>query len=267
MNAATVASRILDLQARSILVIGDVMLDRFVDGKVNRLSPEAPVPVLEFVHETVMPGGAANVACNLAGLGCDVRLLSVSGDDPAGRTLAQLLGANLSVDFHQIIDKDRPTTTKTRFRADGQQVLRVDEEVTTPVGHATAVNFWRPSTTLSNLSSSSCCQTMPKARCPQYVVRQVIDIARKAGKTGGNRPQAGRLFQLFRVDHDPEPESELRNADRTDSDALEDIAAAASALARRQHRIRPRNAERAWHASGKGLTELDPQPGENSRGL
>ena len=71
MNAATVASRILDLQARSILVIGDVMLDRFVDGKVNRLSPEAPVPVLELARESVMPGGAANVACNLAGLGCD----------------------------------------------------------------------------------------------------------------------------------------------------------------------------------------------------
>ena len=138
MNAATVASRILDLQALSILVIGDVMLDRFIDGKVNRLSPEAPVPVLELARESIMPGGAANVACNLAGLGCDVRLLSVSGNDPAGRTLAQLLGTNLSVDFHQIIDKDRPTTTKTRFRADGQQVLRVDEEVTTPVGQATA---------------------------------------------------------------------------------------------------------------------------------
>ncbi|MEC8539575.1 MAG: PfkB family carbohydrate kinase, partial [Pseudomonadota bacterium] len=138
MDAATVASRILDLQARSILVIGDVMLDRFVDGKVNRLSPEAPVPVLELAQESVMPGGAANVACNLAGLGCDVRLLSVSGNDPAGRKLAQLLGTNLSVDFHQIIDTDRPTTTKTRFRADGQQVLRVDEEITSPVGHTTA---------------------------------------------------------------------------------------------------------------------------------
>ena len=68
MDAAIVASHILDLQARSILVVGDVMLDRFVDGKVNRLSPEAPVPVLEFVQETVMPGGAANVARNLAGL-------------------------------------------------------------------------------------------------------------------------------------------------------------------------------------------------------
>ena len=138
MDAATVAKQILALQSRSILVIGDVMLDRFVDGNVNRLSPEAPVPVLEFARETVMPGGAANVACNLAGLGCDVRLLSVSGDDAAGRTLAQLLGSNLSVDFHQIIDPDRPTTTKTRFRAESQQILRVDEEVTSPVSKAVA---------------------------------------------------------------------------------------------------------------------------------
>ena len=182
MNAATVASRILDLQARSILVIGDVMLDRFVDGKVNRLSPEAPVPVLELARESVMPGGAANVACNLAGLGCDVRLLSVSGNDPAGRTLAQLLGTNLSVDFHQIIDKDRPTTTKTRFRADGQQVLRVDEEITTPVGHATAEQLLAAFSDAVRSVELVVLSDYAKGAVSPNIVRQVIDIARKAGK-------------------------------------------------------------------------------------
>ena len=71
-----------------MLVIGDVMLDRFIDGSVSRLSPEAPVPVLEKSRETEMPGGAANVATNLASLGCDVRLVAVTGaDTPAGHGL------------------------------------------------------------------------------------------------------------------------------------------------------------------------------------
>ena len=77
------------------------MLDRFIDGTVSRLSPEAPVPILEKAHDSIMPGGAANVAINLAGLGCDVRLLSVTGGDTAGLQLAQILGSNLAIDFHQ----------------------------------------------------------------------------------------------------------------------------------------------------------------------
>ena len=126
MDASILAERLLALQGRSIMVVGDVMLDRFVDGTVNRLSPEAPVPILEKTQDSVMPGGAANVAINLAGLGCDVTLLSVTGNDAAGRQLAQILGANLAIDFHRIVDGGRPTTTKTRFRADKQQILLID---------------------------------------------------------------------------------------------------------------------------------------------
>ena len=233
MNAATVASRILDLQARSILVIGDVMLDRFVDGKVNRLSPEAPVPVLELARESVMPGGAANVACNLAGLGCDVRLLSVSGNDPAGRTLAQLLGTNLSVDFHQIIDKDRPTTTKTRFRADGQQVLRVDEEVTTPVGHATAEQLLATFTDAVRSVELVVLSDYAKGAVSPNIVRQVIDIARKAGKPVVTDPKLAD-FSIYSGSTMLTPNlGELRSATGLTGDALEDVAEAAAKLARR----------------------------------
>ena len=232
MNAATVASRILDLQARSILVIGDVMLDRFVDGKVNRLSPEAPVPVLELARESVMPGGAANVACNLAGLGCDVRLLSVSGNDPAGRTLAQLLGTNLSVDFHQIIDKDRPTTTKTRFRADGQQVLRVDEEVTTPVDHATAEQLLATFSDAVRSVELVVLSDYAKGAVSPNVVRQVIDIARKAGKPVVTDPKLAD-FSIYSGSIMLTPNlGELQSATGLTSNALEDVAEAAATLAR-----------------------------------
>ena len=133
MNASFAADALVKLQDKSLLVIGDVMLDRFIDGSVSRISPEAPVPVLEKSRETEMPGGSANVATNLASLGCDVRLVAVTGADTQGRRIAGLLGANMAIDFHQVIDADRPTTTKTRFRADGQQVLRFDEEFTDPI--------------------------------------------------------------------------------------------------------------------------------------
>ncbi|MEK9962423.1 MAG: PfkB family carbohydrate kinase, partial [Rhodobiaceae bacterium] len=138
MDASLLASQLMALQGGSVMVVGDVMLDRFVDGTVSRLSPEAPVPILEKTEDSVMPGGAANVAINLAGLGCDVRLLSVTGGDAAGLQLAQILGSNLAIDFLQVVDDTRPTTTKTRFRADTQQVLRVDEEVTRTVDGKTA---------------------------------------------------------------------------------------------------------------------------------
>ena len=232
MDAATVASRILDLQARSILVIGDVMLDRFVDGKVNRLSPEAPVPVLELAQESVMPGGAANVACNLAGLGCDVRLLSVSGNDPAGRKLAQLLGTNLSVDFHQIIDTDRPTTTKTRFRADGQQVLRVDEEVTSPVGHTTAEQLLTTFRDAVQSVELVVLSDYAKGAVAPDIVRQVIDIARKAGKPVVTDPKLAD-FSIYAGSTMLTPNlGELRNAAGLTSESLEDVAEAAATLAR-----------------------------------
>ncbi len=232
MDAATVASRILDLQARSILVIGDVMLDRFVDGKVNRLSPEAPVPVLELAQESVMPGGAANVACNLAGLGCDVRLLSVSGNDPAGRKLAQLLGTNLSVDFHQIIDTDRPTTTKTRFRAEGQQVLRVDEEVTSPVGHTTAEQLLTTFRDAVQSVELVVLSDYAKGAVAPDIVRQVIDIARKAGKPVVTDPKLAD-FSIYAGSTMLTPNlGELQNAAGLTSESLEDVAEAAATLAR-----------------------------------
>ncbi|MEC8245885.1 MAG: D-glycero-beta-D-manno-heptose-7-phosphate kinase [Pseudomonadota bacterium] len=232
MDAATVASRILDLQARSILVIGDVMLDRFVDGKVNRLSPEAPVPVLELAQESVMPGGAANVACNLAGLGCDVRLLSVSGNDPAGRKLAQLLGTNLSVDFHQIIDTDRPTTTKTRFRADGQQVLRVDEEVTSPVGHTTAEQLLTTFRDAVQSVELVVLSDYAKGAVAPDIVRQVIDIARKAGKPVVTDPKLAD-FSIYAGSTMLTPNlGELQNAAGLTSESLKDVAEAAATLAR-----------------------------------
>jgi len=120
---------ILDrLNGCRILCVGDVMLDQFVYGDTSRISPEAPVPVLSVKRRGLTAGGVGNVAANLCGLGCQVDLISVTGDDQAQGQLASILEACDGMTPHLLRDATRPTTFKTRFISSGQHVLRVDEE-------------------------------------------------------------------------------------------------------------------------------------------
>ncbi|MEP4377876.1 MAG: D-glycero-beta-D-manno-heptose-7-phosphate kinase [Alphaproteobacteria bacterium] len=116
------------LAATQVVCVGDVMLDRFVYGDVERISPEAPIPILRIVREAVTVGGAGNVARNLSALGVGTRLFGVVGDDPAGREAAEVLSFERAVELSLTADGGRPTTVKTRFIAGGQQLLRTDEE-------------------------------------------------------------------------------------------------------------------------------------------
>ena len=120
-----------------VLVLGDVMLDQFIWGNVSRISPEAPVPVVEFERESFMPGGAANVARNLTAFHAATELLGVCGNDPAGQQLHTLLTEN-HVDCRGLLPvPDRMTTKKTRIIAQRQQVARVDRETRTDTDRAT----------------------------------------------------------------------------------------------------------------------------------
>ena len=120
---------ILDLRDKSILVVGDTMVDRFVWGKVSRISPEAPVPVVEVTKETQTLGGAGNVANNITSLGAKAYIITVIGDDLDGLCMKEMLkNKSINTDF-VIVDKQRPTTLKTRIVASNQQVVRVDKEV------------------------------------------------------------------------------------------------------------------------------------------
>jgi D-beta-D-heptose 7-phosphate kinase/D-beta-D-heptose 1-phosphate adenosyltransferase len=111
-----------------VLVVGDVMLDQFIWGGVSRISPEAPVPVVEFQRESFMPGGAANVARNLAALSVSTEVLGLIGRDHNGRQLKELLcGQNIHCGG-LLADGARPTSVKTRIVAHQQQVVRIDRE-------------------------------------------------------------------------------------------------------------------------------------------
>ena len=117
-----------------VSIFGDLMLDRYVWGDVNRISPEAPVPVVEVTRDSVRFGGAANVAENVASLGAWASVVGLVGDDAAGRELVGLLEGR-GVDTHRIVvDSGRPTTTKTRIIAHSQQVVRADREDASDLG-------------------------------------------------------------------------------------------------------------------------------------
>jgi D-beta-D-heptose 7-phosphate kinase/D-beta-D-heptose 1-phosphate adenosyltransferase len=111
-----------------VLVVGDVMLDQFIWGSVSRISPEAPVPVLDFARESFMPGGAANVARNLVSLATPAELFGAIGTDDAARKLLKLLGEQTIGCAGLVKTVARHTSIKTRIVAHQQQVVRVDRE-------------------------------------------------------------------------------------------------------------------------------------------
>jgi D-beta-D-heptose 7-phosphate kinase/D-beta-D-heptose 1-phosphate adenosyltransferase len=125
----TRAAEIIEkLRGRNVVVLGDVMLDEFVWGDVTRISPEAPVPVVDVRRESVHLGGAANVLANLVALGARGSVVGVVGDDGAGQRLQSGLRELGSQDGCLIVDESRPSTTKTRIIAHSQLVVRADRE-------------------------------------------------------------------------------------------------------------------------------------------
>ncbi len=117
----------------SILCIGDLMLDRFIYGSVERISPEAPIPVFKQEKEDSMLGGAGNVVCNIVSLGASCCFLSVVGDDDTGHQLVRLVGEEARIEPYLVTEKGRISTHKTRYIAGNQQLLRSDREAVTAI--------------------------------------------------------------------------------------------------------------------------------------
>lgn len=122
--------RLLSAQKKNILVAGDIILDRFIWGHVSRISPEAPVQIVNVKRENISLGGAANVAQNIVAIGCDVTMMGMTGKDAAGDLLAQEF-RRLGISAESVIEvQSRPTITKTRVIAEQQQIVRIDHEQT-----------------------------------------------------------------------------------------------------------------------------------------
>jgi D-glycero-beta-D-manno-heptose-7-phosphate kinase len=181
MTSISVRSVLEGFPGKRLLVLGDVMLDENLWGEVRRVSPEAPVPVLELQRQTYVPGGAANSAANAVGLGGIALLGGVVGaDEPAARLRDCL--RELGVDTAGlIIDHSRPTTTKARVVAHSQQVLRIDREVRTPISRAVERQLlaWVERT----IGSVGACVISDYAKgvVSAKLAREVLHLARAAG--------------------------------------------------------------------------------------
>ncbi len=124
-NLAGIVDRFSSVE---VLVVGDVILDRYLRGEASRISPEAPVPVVQLRQVVHRPGGAANVAANLVSLGGSAGLVGCVGSDSEAETLMDLLNRQGVAGTEVVVDEHRPTTCKTRVIAERQQVVRVDWE-------------------------------------------------------------------------------------------------------------------------------------------
>ncbi len=132
-NPTTPLSILPDFANVQVLCVGDVMLDHFVYGSVERISPEAPIPVLKVSRETLMLGGAGNVVRNVAALGAHATLITVIGDDEPGLAISRLIKAESGLDASLIIVPGRQTSVKVRHIAGNQQMLRTDRETAEPI--------------------------------------------------------------------------------------------------------------------------------------
>lgn len=127
-DSSALTAALEQFSTANVLVIGDAMLDRYVYGEVERISPEAPIPVFLETREVAMPGGAGNVVRNLAALGVATSFISVIGEDDAGVKLRELFDRLAGVSAHLEIAQDHVTTIKTRYVSGHQQLLRADRE-------------------------------------------------------------------------------------------------------------------------------------------
>lgn len=159
-----------------VAVIGDIMIDVYLNGGVNRISPEAPVPVVKWVSERSVPGGAANVLANLVSIGTRASLVGVIGDDGGDRDLAELLlragGADLS---GVVVDRTRQTIRKTRVLGQHQQLMRIDREDTHPLSAAIEDELIAKAIAAAEASDIVVLSDYGKGVLSDRVLRTVID--------------------------------------------------------------------------------------------
>jgi len=196
-TAAELADAVRQLKRGTALVVGDAMLDRYVYGRVERISPEGPVPVLAVDREVALPGGAGNVVRDLTALGAAVAFVSVVGDDQAGSDLTGLIGGQPGVEPWLLVQGGRATTTKTRFVAAGQHLLRADHEQVAPIHPRLADRLVRIAADAVAATAVMVLSDYRKGVLAGDVPARLIAAARAAGrkvvvdpKGGGPRGQA-----------------------------------------------------------------------------
>lgn len=224
------AEAVRQLKRASVLVVGDAMLDRYVYGQVKRISPEAPVPILGVEREVAMPGGAGNVVRNLTALGAAVAFLSVVGDDQAGSDLTGLIGGQPGVEPWLLVQGGRATTTKTRYIASGQQIMRADHEIARPIHERLADRLVRIAADTVAATSVMVLSDYNKGVLAADVPARLIAAARAAGRRVVVDPKGHDYSRYAGADIITPNRAELAQATDMPVDSEEGIVAAARAL-------------------------------------
>jgi D-beta-D-heptose 7-phosphate kinase / D-beta-D-heptose 1-phosphate adenosyltransferase len=197
MNHEILLKLLNGFHAGRVLVLGDVMLDRFVYGTIERISPEAPIPVIAIDRTVDMPGGAGNVVRNLAAMGGRATLIGVVGSDVWADSLDAQLRKVPSVQARLIVDRSRPTTVKTRYVADTQQVLRADRESREPLANDTETRLLEEYETALADTDIVILSDYAKGVLSESVVATALAKARAAGKRVIVDPKS-KSFEKYR---------------------------------------------------------------------
>ncbi len=229
-DESALAAHLEALRGVRVLCVGDVMLDRFAYGEVERISPEAPIPVFRHEEETTMVGGAGNVLRNLSALGVGTTMISVIGDDEAGAEVRALVEAEPGIEARLLVEKGRQTTIKTRFIAGSQQLLRADRETTAEVDAALANRLAAAAEDAVAGAHAVVLSDYGKGVLTPGLTARVIGIARKAAKAVVVDPK-GVDFSRYRGASLVTPNRrELAEATRMPVAGEDEIAAAARKL-------------------------------------
>ena len=229
-DPAALALAVRRLARTSVMVIGDVMLDRYVYGAVERISPEAPIPILTVEREVAVPGGAGNVVRNLTALGAAVAFVSVVGDDQAGSDLTGLIGGQPGVEPWLLVQSGRSTTVKTRYVSQGQQLLRADREETAPINAKLAERMLRIAGDTLAATSVAVLSDYRKGVLAGDIPAQLIAAARQAGRRVVVDPKGPDYARYAGADVVTPNRRELAEATGMTVDSEAAIVAAAAAL-------------------------------------
>jgi rfaE bifunctional protein kinase chain/domain len=175
------AALLAKMKGCHIVVVGDAMLDVYLAGDAERISPEAPVPVVTVHSRRYALGGAANVAANVAATGAECRLVAVVGDDARGDSVRAELAQHRLVDRHLVLAPARPTTSKTRVVARGQQVVRIDEEVEEPIPPRTVAGVLEQLDLAMADADALLLEDYNKGTLTPEVIERALALARKRG--------------------------------------------------------------------------------------
>lgn len=178
MNKEGLVAYIENFKNFKVLVVGDVFLDHYIFGKVERLNPEAPVPILHAQKETLMTGGAGNVAKNLASLGGSTILVGVIGSDMAAEQIKSAAKAE-QYEFKAVSDNSRPTIRKVRYLVNSQQLLRVDFEETNDISEAVENQLIKEITDASSKVDAILISDYAKGVITKRVAQAVMAIAKE----------------------------------------------------------------------------------------